>query len=138
MIPDDLIFLGRRDDIPAILRQVQMFALTSDHEGFANVLLEAMAARLPVIATPAGDSGRLVQDGVTGYVLPHDDIAGMAERMRVLAQSEGLRIQMGQEGRRLVEHHYATDGLAAKLLAIYQLMAERCHSNRLRDALCRS
>ena len=52
---ENLLFLGRRDDVPAILRRAQIFMLTSDHEGFPNVLLEAMAARLPVITTPAGD-----------------------------------------------------------------------------------
>jgi glycosyltransferase involved in cell wall biosynthesis len=130
-----LIFWGRRDDVPAIFRQTHIFVLTSDHEGLANVLLEAMAARLPVIVTPAGDSGEIVRDGVTGYVLPYDDISGIAVRMVDLARSASLRGVMGHEGRTYVETEYGADCLGVKLLSIYRHTAEHWRSRRLAQAL---
>ncbi len=132
---EKLIFLGRRDDIPSILRQVHIFMLTSDHEGFPNVLLEAMAARLPVIATPAGDANNIIQDGQTGYVVPFDDIAGLANCVIKLAESAQLRSRLGQQGRTRVEQTYGAGGLAENLLSIYLQIAKQCHSQRLIRAL---
>ncbi|GAB1472145.1 glycosyltransferase [Chloroflexota bacterium] len=128
---ENFLFLGRRDDVPAILRKAQIFVLTSDHEGFPNVLLEAMAARLPVITTPAGDSSNVVQDGQTGYVVPFDDIDGLVKYMLRLAQSAQLRHKLGQAGRARVEQIYGTDGLAKNLLSIYGQIAIQRHSRRL-------
>ena len=91
LLPDGVRFAGRRDDVPALMHQSSMLVCTSDHEGFANVLLEAMAARLPIVTTPAGDAGRVVQDGQTGYVVDFEDINGMAERIVRLTDSEDLR-----------------------------------------------
>jgi len=135
---EHLLFLGRRHDVPALLRQAQMLALTSDHEGFPNVLLEAMAARLPVVTTPAGDSARVVRDGVTGYVLPFDDVRGFANRLVELAQSSALRSTLGNEGRALVEREYSGERLAASLLSIYLRTATQSGSHRLTRVLARS
>jgi glycosyltransferase involved in cell wall biosynthesis len=129
LLPDGLLFLGRRTDVPALLCQTNMLVLSSDHEGFPNVLLEAMAARLPVITTPAGDAGAVVQDGVTGYVVPFDDVEGMAERIIRLAKSPALCFQLGSAGRQRVEQLYSFDGMAEHLLSIYRSIAER-HSYR--------
>jgi glycosyltransferase involved in cell wall biosynthesis len=127
----NLIFLGRRDDIPEVLRKVHIFILTSDHEGFPNVLLEAMAASIPIITTPAGDSSNVVQDGLTGYVVPFDDIDGLVTYMLRLAESVQLRYKLGQAGRERVEQIYGTDGLAENLLSIYGQIAIQRHSRRL-------
>jgi len=131
LLPDGLLFLGRRNDVPALLAQASMLVLSSDHEGFPNVLLEAMAARLPVITTPAGDAGLVVQEGITGYVLPFDDIDAMAERMVRLAKSPDLRHTLGEAGRRRVEHLYGFEGLAERLLSTYRAIAEAYNDYRL-------
>lgn len=131
----DFMFLGQRDDIPAILKHVHIFVLTSDHEGFPNVLLEAMASKLPIITTPAGDSVYLVQEGRTGYVIPYENNDRLVDCIIKLAQSEQLRSILGQEGRMQVEYFYAMDALAKNLLSIYQTIASQCHSQRLIKAL---
>ena len=122
-LQDHLSFLGRRDDVVALLKQASMLVLCSDNEGFPNVLLEAMAARLPVITTPAGDAGSVVHDGITGYVVPFDDPQMLVDRMVALGKSRDLRVRMGEAGRQRLEDHYTFESLAPRLLSIYRDIA---------------
>lgn len=122
---DQLQLLGRRSDIPRLMRKADMLVLTSDHEGFPNVILEAMAAGLPVITTPAGDAGAVVQHGVTGYVVPFDDVEGLAGHMMELASSPELGQRMGAAGQTLVECNYSAGTLATQLLTLYRQMARQ-------------
>jgi glycosyltransferase involved in cell wall biosynthesis len=124
LIPDGVEFLGRRDDVPTLLRGASMLVVSSDHEGFPNVLLEAMAARLPIITTAAGDAAEIVRSGECGYVVPFTDTEAMADCMSTLAKSLPLRRQLGESGRRHVESRYGFDSLAERLLSIYRSMAE--------------
>lgn len=125
LLPGAVAFLGRRDDVPALLRAADVLVLTSDHEGSPNVVLEAMACRRPVVTTPAGEAGAIVVDGETGYVVPFDDLPLMAERLVRLAGSPSLRSAFGEAGRRRVERCYSVAGLADALMQIYRAMAER-------------
>ena len=125
LLPDAIDFVGRRTDIPALLRESQIFALTSEHEGFPNVLLEAMAAGLPIVTMPAGDAGVVVEDGVTGFVVPAGDIDAMAAKLVALSKSGTLRSLLGEAGRRSVEMRYAADGFAGRLGASYRAIALR-------------
>jgi mannosyltransferase len=83
-----------------------------------------MAAYLPVITTPAGDAGVVVEDGTTGYVVPFDDIDGIARRMMQLDASPDLCRKMGLIGRQRVEQHYSFSGLTERLVVLYQSIAE--------------
>jgi len=119
LFPDNVRFWGRRSDVPRLLGQAHMFVLTSDREGFPNVILEAMAAALPVITSPAGDSGVVVQDNSTGYVVPFEDIGAIAGRVRLLATSPDLCVQMGRAGRQCVEQQYSYASLKRSLMSVY-------------------
>lgn len=121
--PHDVHFVGPRDDVPRLLRAADLLLMTSDHEGFPNAILEAMAARLPVITTPAGDAGVVVQDDVTGYVVPFDGVEQMAERLVRLVRSPELRRSLGRAGRVRVEQRYSADELATSLLGAYRGIA---------------
>lgn len=121
--PGQVTFLGARADIPALLAQADMLVSCSDHEGMPNVVLEAMAARLPIIATPAGDLGMVVVDGVNGFVVPFDDVERMGERIAGLAASPDLRQRLGASGRQLVQQVYSVHGLGGRLLSIYRQTA---------------
>ena len=125
LLPDGVSFLGRRDDVAGLLRESDIVALTSEHEGFPNVVLEAMAARLPVVTTPSGDSGVIVQDCVTGFVVEGDDIAGIARRIVTLSASAELRRTFGEAGRGKVERLYSADALGGMLLSTYRSIAVR-------------
>jgi len=112
------------------LRPADMLSLTSDHEGFPNVILEAMAAGLPVVTTPAGDAASVVKDGFTGYVVQFDDIEAGAERMARLARSPDLRLRLGQSGQQEVTARYSCTGLSDRLLAVYHAVAQRSGDDR--------
>jgi glycosyltransferase involved in cell wall biosynthesis len=113
-------FLGHRNDVPQLLRRAAFLVLTSDREGFPNVLIEAMAAGLPVITTPAGESDAIVQDQVTGYVVPFDDVEALADRMISLARSSDLRKRLGKNGRQRVDQQYNFDTFAGRLVFLYR------------------
>jgi glycosyltransferase involved in cell wall biosynthesis len=131
--PSGVAFLGMRNDVPRLLRAADLLLVTSDHEGFPNAILEAMAVELPVITTPAGDAGLVVKDDVTGYVVPFDDVDQIAERVVRLARSPELRRSFGRAGRLRVEQCYSSEQLAASLLGIYRsIAAARGHEGLLR------
>jgi glycosyltransferase involved in cell wall biosynthesis len=132
---DAIHFCGRRDDVPALLRQADALVVTSDHEGTPNVVLEAMAATLPVVTTPAGDAARIVQEGVTGFVVPFDDDAALADRLARLAASPELRRRMGDAGRSQIVARHTEQGLGEALVAVYRAIAAESHNSRLAYAL---
>jgi glycosyltransferase involved in cell wall biosynthesis len=133
LIPDGVRFVGEIDNVPGLLGRSAMLVLSSDHEGLPNVILEAMAARLPVITTAVGDASRVVANGDTGYVVEPDDIAGMAARMVWLAQSHSLRKELGEAGRKRVEQEYNHERLAGRLADLFHGFAQQHHKR----ALCR-
>jgi glycosyltransferase involved in cell wall biosynthesis len=120
LLPEHVRFWGESRQVPALLARSDMLVLCSDSEGFPNTLLEAMAARLPVITTSAGDADRIVQDGVTGFVVSPENIA---ECMVRLGQSEELRAEFGAAGRRRVERDYQCASLPSRLLRLIEHFA---------------
>jgi len=116
--PEHLIISGESHQIPSLLTQAQMLVLCSECEGFPNVILEAMAARLPVVTTPIGDAGLVVQEGKTGCVVPAENPKGIAECILRLAQSPELRRQFGEAGRQRVEREYRCELLPSRLLSL--------------------
>jgi glycosyltransferase involved in cell wall biosynthesis len=128
----EVAFLGEVHNVPALLAQAGLLALTSDYEGFPNVILEAMAARLPVISTPAGDSSLIVQHGKTGYLVEMEDTRNMAALMVQLAQSTEMRSEFGEAGRKRVEQEYNYESLAHRLVEVFYSFASR----QRRHSLC--
>ncbi len=120
---DAIAFTGRRNDVPELLGSADVFMLTSDHEGFPNVVLEAMAASLPVLCTATGDARTIVDHGVTGYVTALGDAAGLTEHIVALSRSADERRRLGSAGRRRVEAQYGYGNLAARLAAIHGAVA---------------
>lgn len=120
LLPDGVRFWGQRDDIPTLLSNCHMLVLTSDREGFPNVILEAMAASLPVIATPAGDTAQVVGEEVTGYVVSGDPVEKIADRLVHLARNPDLRATLGSAGRCRVEQQYSYRSLPQTLEQLYQ------------------
>jgi glycosyltransferase involved in cell wall biosynthesis len=121
LLPNHVEFVGRDDDIPGRLKRAGILVLTSSSEGCPNVLLEAMAAYLPVITTAIGDVPRIVEDGHSGFLVPPSDpCEAVCNAMIRLAQSSDLRLQMGEAGRKTVEANYSLHKLGERALRIYE------------------
>ena len=128
-------FLGDQPEIPQILAQSDLFVLTSDREGFPNVILEAMAASLPVITTPAGECRVLVKEGRNGYQVSFDDQQLLADRLVTLARSPALRRKFGNEARRMVESFFGFEQLGSSLVDVYRAIATQVKSEAVLAAL---
>jgi len=92
-------FSGMRHDVPELLRQLDVFVLSSISEGISLTLLEAMATALPVVATDVGGNPEVVVDGETGYIVPPQNPEEMARKLLMLINDEYQRRQMGEKGR---------------------------------------
>ncbi|MEP6993951.1 MAG: glycosyltransferase [Acidobacteriota bacterium] len=122
--PEDCSFLGERQDLPNLLGSADMLVLCSDDEGLPNVLIEGMAAGLPVVSTPAGDSESIVTAGASGLIVPFGEVAGLAEAMRQLALSPRRRSEFGAAGREFVRRHFSLEIFSERLFAVYRSMAQ--------------
>lgn len=134
LAPTDLHFAGARDDVPAWLGRAAFLVLPSDHEGSPNAVLEAMASRLPVIATPCGDVERVVQDGANGFIVPFNDDRIIADRMAQLAADDVLRQRFGACARHEAERHDSST-LAQRMVDTYRTISIRRPGRRLAEAL---
>lgn len=99
-------FLGQQADVPAIMKALDILLVPSRQEGMGLVIVEAMAARLPVIGARAGGIPEVVVDGETGLLFQGDSPEDLLRCLRLLADDAGLRRRMGQAGRTRVEAHY--------------------------------
>lgn len=100
-IGDRVTFSGLREDVPTLLAQSQAFLLTTNWEGLPLSILEAMRAQLPVVATGVGGVAEAVDDSVTGFVVPPQDIGATRGALEQLLHSAELRTTMGRAGREL-------------------------------------
>jgi glycosyltransferase involved in cell wall biosynthesis len=126
LVPEGLTFPGKKNDVAGFLaREADILVLSSEHEGFPNVVLEAMAARIPVVTTPSGDSALIVEDGLTGFVVDGGDTAAMARRIIELSSSAELRGKLGAAGREKVERQYSARALGGMLRETYRRVALR-------------
>ena len=98
---------GQRDDIPQLLRAFDIFILTSLWEGLPNVIMEAMCARLPVVATDVGGVSELISHGENGFLVPPNDIGSMVRAINRLIDSAKLRSDFGLSGRSKIERQFS-------------------------------
>lgn len=113
-------FLGSRSDVPAVLAQAHVFALTTNWEGFPLSILEAMRGGLPVVVTDVGGSGEAVGDGETGFLVPRGDVSAMQDRLALLVSHPERRAAMGRAGRQHYESAFTLDRMVARTLEVYR------------------
>ena len=122
---DRVLFTGYRADVAAIYHASDVVVLTSDSEGTPVSLIEAAACGVPVVGTDVGGVRSVVQDGVTGYVVP-PDASLVAARIATLLEDGPLRARLGAAGRERVQARYAAERLAADHDRLYrELLAQR-------------
>jgi glycosyltransferase involved in cell wall biosynthesis len=110
---------GARDDIGALLSEIDVSVLTSLKEGCSNVVLESMAAGCPLVITDVGGNRELIEDGVTGYLVPPGDAAGIARRVLELLRDPSLRRRMGEAGCACVRSRFTAGRMVDDTVAFY-------------------
>lgn len=114
-----LEFVGHVDNVPAFLDTVDILVHTADPEPFGRVVLEAMAARKPVVAFKSGGPAEIVLDGTTGCLIPSGDTTAMAETVTWLLEDSVTRAHFGAAGRQRVERCYSVESYRANILRQY-------------------
>lgn len=101
-----------------LFRQADLFALPTRADSHSIASLEAMAMGLPVITTPTGGIVDIVEEGRTGYLIPRDDLAALADRLRRLRGDRALRLRMGAAGRQRVEERFNGETIADTVVGL--------------------
>ena len=129
-IADRVHFLGYRADIPQLLAACDVFALPSLYEGSSLAVLEAMAARRPVVSSAIGGTDELIDDGRDGLLVAPGDATGLASALRRLLDDAGLRKDFAQRARQRVERDFTPTAMTQRVEAIYEeLLAGGRHAN---------
>ena len=123
-VEDRVRFLGWREDIPRIVASLSVFILPSANEGMGRVLVEAMAAGVPVVATRVGGIPSVVADGECGLLVEPGDVAGLAGAVGKLLADRALAARMGEAGRRRALA-YGVESMLGKLDGLYREILER-------------
>lgn len=118
-IEESVRFVGVRNDVPRILGAIDLLVLTSDWEGLPNVVLEALAAGVPTVATNVGGVGELLTDGVTGYVVPPQDLSTLVNRVIGMLSDRSFRAECGRRGREYVQSHFSISAMVDSTVALY-------------------
>jgi glycosyltransferase involved in cell wall biosynthesis len=102
-----VVLAGFRSDVDALLPGADVLAQSSHTEGLPNVVLEACAAGVPVVATSVGGTGEVIADGMNGYLVPAGAPRALASRLLELLRSPERRQAMGEQGRRIVRRDFS-------------------------------
>ena len=117
---------GARDDVPALMRAFDVFVLPSRAEGISNTILEAMATGLPVIATRVGGNPELVEEAVTGTLVPPGDVDALAAALLRYAGDAALRGEQGRAARERAELRFGIERMVRRYESLYgRLLLER-------------
>jgi len=121
-IGDRLDFRGtvQRDEIQRYFAACDVFVLASRMEAAGNVLLEAMGAGRPVVTTESGGPAEYVRNERTGFVVPVDDDAAMAERIALLLDDPALQERLGSTGRKVAHEEHQYSRLVGGFLSAYR------------------
>jgi len=120
-IEGNVKFLGFRDDVPSLLQAMEVFVLPSLSEGLPLAVLEALALRKPVVATSVGGIPEIVEDGVTGYLVPPKDPQALADKILLLLRDPRTAASFGQAGRKTVEEAFGLEQMVRKYQALYDM-----------------
>jgi glycosyltransferase involved in cell wall biosynthesis len=114
-----ILFPGYATDVPGLLPAFDVFVSSSSSEGMGIAIVEAMAARLPVVATGVGGVPEVVVDGETGSLVQAGDAEAMAEAMIRLGRDAALRIAYGDAGRARAVAEFGEEGMLERTARIY-------------------
>lgn len=134
-VADAVIFLGARADVPALLPGFDVLLVPSYSETFGLVVLEGMAAGVPVIATDAGGPPEILDEGRAGVLVPPRDSEALATAILALLANPDRRAALVATAYDRVRAHYALDAVVARTVALYHELVDGAKLGaRLHDA----
>ncbi len=119
------VLAGFRTDIERFLPFLDVAVLSSHTEGLPVAVLEAMAARVPVVATAVGGTPEVVDDGVTGWLVPPRDVTALARRIGELLSDATARRRMGEAARRRIEEEFTFARMSEQYHELFERLADR-------------
>lgn len=121
-LSDRVTFTGELPfaQIPAIFSALSLVCALSDNEGFGLTVLEAMSSGAAVLATEAGAWEEIIRPVVDGYIVPVNDQAAITEKMDLLLSNPDVLMELGRNGRKLVESQYSVEDEARRLLEYFR------------------
>ncbi|HWX95654.1 MAG TPA: glycosyltransferase family 4 protein, partial [Solirubrobacteraceae bacterium] len=119
-LEDRVSWLGEREDVPELMRALDILLLPSREEPFGRTLIEAMALGVPVLATNVGGPREIIEDGREGYLLSPSEPEAWARAVRAIAEDPQAGRQMGAAGRRRVEQAFTVERHVEAMLSVYE------------------
>jgi glycosyltransferase involved in cell wall biosynthesis len=120
------LFTGAMPNAADWMEAFDVFCLpSSDQEGMPNVLMEASAAGLPVVATKVGAVSDIIEDAKTGLLVPLEDVKAMADALDKLLHDPALCLKLGQAGQAKMKSQYSVESMVDSMIDIYSSLLER-------------
>lgn len=121
----DVRLIGERNDAPSLMQAADFLILPSSYEGMSNVLMEAMAAGCPVLASDVGGNPELIDDGRTGLLFPGDDAGALAERLLALSEDTALRQRLSSQASETARQRYSVAQMIESTTDVYMRCLDR-------------
>jgi len=119
-------FLGIRRDVPQLMNAADAYVMSSSWEGMPNVLLEASATGLPIVATDVGGNREIVLEGTTGFLVPPGNPEALALAMvHLMSLPEEKRLAMGRKARELVVERFSLEKVVDLWEALYEKLLQK-------------
>jgi glycosyltransferase involved in cell wall biosynthesis len=115
-----IVFAGEQADISELLAALDVYVQPSDTEGMSIALLEACAAGLPMVSTRVGGTPKIIQDGISGLLVPPRDDAALEAALAALLADPALRAQFGRVARAWVTAHASVEAMASAYAQLYE------------------
>jgi glycosyltransferase involved in cell wall biosynthesis len=121
---DHVKFLGRRDDVPSLLKMFDGYVMSSNEEGLGTSVLDAMASKLPVVGTDAGGLPEMIKDEETGLLVQSGNFTQLGEKMVAMMKNKDLQKRVVQQATQMIEDEYLVDRMVEGNLAVYESLMD--------------
>lgn len=123
-LEDEVIFTGYRQDMPQVMKAIDILACPSLTEAFPLVIIEAMAMGKPVVGTDVGGISEAIVDGTNGFLIPPEDVDALISALQDLIGEKDLRMKMGESGVKRARSNFSIEGTVTEISKIYLELLE--------------
>jgi len=124
-ISDKIVFAGFRDDVIDVLNCLDIFVVSSHHEGVPTVVLESMALQKSVVSTAVGGINEMLENGVSALLVKPGDPQTIASACLKLLNDDSLKAQLGDSARKTVENRFSAEKQTGMVAKIYRELMDR-------------